>query len=766
MRARAALCLILLASLVTVAAVPQLALATITINPATDTVTTSHLTFDFGNPGGNTERVDSVQWLGSKGTLGSNLADNGGTACVPGDPSDSWGRADSVSGQPRPVGDGTTGTWTPRGQRTIEISSVRSEACSGESPATPVRTRYTFFDTGAAANKVRVERTLSFSGLSEDFGGDGVRAYVPALPSAYDEVVYPDMGGSVEHEATTAVGHTTAAAWNQTWFALNDPTSKAGVVILRDPADASEAQLVLEHTAAGSNSSSAELLQAMGSWHTPVTETEYLCFYDAESWTPQERTAKTPPSGCAASVVPIDDAPPTISGEPRTGSALSATTGTWDNASAFAYQWTRCAGATCEPIAGATAQTYTPTVADEGKQLGVEVTATATGGEADTASSELTNGVKAGPPAAPSNTVLPAVTGEARDTERLDGTEGSWTGSPTSFEYQWLRCATATGGSCEAIEGASNGSYVLTKADIGSTIRLRVTAVNSTGPTSVDSAATGIVQPLVIRARIVFAPGESCTGIPTRFDGSSSQTPNPPIKEYRWTYEEVPLAFLLTQAIEPADYPKQLALWEIEPKLLYDGPNSSVTQTFTWNRKSREGEDIFVAYGIYVRDPLVVTLTVTDEAGASASTTQELLFVQEYANESRATCPVTKLSLRNFVITPLPAPPTFSATGVVAKLKCPSATPCAGSLSILSARALAASARKHGKSKPATEAITDSSFFTATPGHSVAVHLKLTKRGRALIKHRSQITAIERLTSVSVTGAQSTRSYRVVLHRR
>jgi hypothetical protein len=157
---------------------------------------------------------------------------------------------------------------------------------------------------------------------------------------------------------------------------------------------------------------------------------------------------------------PVNTVRPTISGEARAGTPLAASEGAWEDASAFAFQWRRCAAAVCSAIAGATSSSYTPVSADEGQQLGVDVTATSEGGKA-TASSDLTDGVKPGPAGAPTSTGPPLLSGEARETEALSGTEGNWAGSPTRFQYQWLRCSTAAGANCAAIPGATATSYLL-----------------------------------------------------------------------------------------------------------------------------------------------------------------------------------------------------------------------------------------------------------------------------------------------------------------
>ena len=143
------------------------ATAAITVTPASDTVATSRIELDFGDAGGNVERLDGVRWRDSGGMLGANLATSSGAGgCdAPAALPFTWGQAGSAAGAPQPVGDGSAGTWTPRGRRSVEIASSRPLACTGDTAVTPVRTRYTFFDVGGAANKIRVERTFAFSAL-------------------------------------------------------------------------------------------------------------------------------------------------------------------------------------------------------------------------------------------------------------------------------------------------------------------------------------------------------------------------------------------------------------------------------------------------------------------------------------------------------------------------------------------------------------------------------------------------------------------------
>jgi hypothetical protein len=80
-----------------------------------------------------------------------------------------------------------------------------------------------------------------------------------------------------------------------------------------------------------------------------------------------------------AAGAPRNTTPPTISGTPQVGQGLTASNGSWSGAQpqAYSYRWRRCdpTGGSCSDISGATARTYAPASADEGKTLRVRVTA-------------------------------------------------------------------------------------------------------------------------------------------------------------------------------------------------------------------------------------------------------------------------------------------------------------------------------------------------------------------------------------------------------
>jgi hypothetical protein len=94
----------------------------------------------------------------------------------------------------------------------------------------------------------------------------------------------------------------------------------------------------------------------------------------------------------------------------------------------------------------------------------------------------------------PTPKTLPTITGAAEVGITLVATRGTWNGKPTSFHFAWARCNT-TGAACLAIGGATAKIYTPTVGDIGHTLRVSVTAKNTSGSTTATSAATAVVPP-------------------------------------------------------------------------------------------------------------------------------------------------------------------------------------------------------------------------------------------------------------------------------
>ena len=94
--------------------------------------------------------------------------------------------------------------------------------------------------------------------------------------------------------------------------------------------------------------------------------------------------------------------------------------------------------------------------------------------------------------APPVNTTLPTITGTARQGETLTAENGTWQNNPTNFQYKWLRCD-ASGAACVEISNATARTYTPTGADVGHTLRVRVTAMNADGSATAQSAPTAVV---------------------------------------------------------------------------------------------------------------------------------------------------------------------------------------------------------------------------------------------------------------------------------
>jgi hypothetical protein len=180
---------------------------------------------------------------------------------------------------------------------------------------------------------------------------------------------------------------------------------------------------------------------------------------------------------------------PAISGSAVFGGTLTVSPGTWSPVSAgswpagstgIGFQWYRGAAA----IVGATGPTYLLALADVGKVLTVRVTASQPGYVTTTVA---TTGVTVKPAAAPRATVRAAVLGTTTAGHVVSVRRGTWTPSPTSYRYQWLRDGVA-------IRGAVATTYRLPASMRGHLISCRVSALRA-------GHATGLATTAALRVR-------------------------------------------------------------------------------------------------------------------------------------------------------------------------------------------------------------------------------------------------------------------------
>ncbi|MGH3445404.1 MAG: CHAP domain-containing protein [Nocardioidaceae bacterium] len=269
-------------------------------------------------------------------------------------------------------------------------------------------------------------------------------------------------------DATPRVG---AIAW---WRAGDPPAGSAGHVAYVEQV-LSPDEIVVSQDSWGGTFSWAQISRASGNW----------------------------PSG----FVHFDDATltnlaaPDVSGDPRVGATLVASSGSWDPADAtLRYRW-RADGIN---IPGATGPSLTLGPEQQGTTIVVRVRATKLGFPRATATSSTTAPVA---PGQITNLSPPAVTGVPRVDETLTGTSGQWDqkvpGLTTSL--QWLADGVA-------IPGATSATLRLDPSLIGKAVSLSETA---SAPGYVDVTAGSVETVAVVpgvftrisRPAIVLSPG-------------------------------------------------------------------------------------------------------------------------------------------------------------------------------------------------------------------------------------------------------------------
>jgi WD40 repeat protein len=92
----------------------------------------------------------------------------------------------------------------------------------------------------------------------------------------------------------------------------------------------------------------------------------------------------------------------------------------------------------------------------------------------------------------PVNVHPPTISGTAQVGGQLAASPGSWSPAPTSYRYKWKRCK--PGGHCRTIRGATASTYAVVATDIGSTLRVWVSAfIGARHSKPVPSSSSAIV---------------------------------------------------------------------------------------------------------------------------------------------------------------------------------------------------------------------------------------------------------------------------------
>jgi hypothetical protein len=292
----------LVASLVVGLAAPGAAEA------AGHTLSNARLAVTFGDTdvwaAPDADRVDAIAWTDSLGNARTNFVSNGGPQHC-GDPQEffgeSYGEPEGTS--PLLVFGGVVDTW--KGTATTKGSThTQLKGYCDTAPDAVTKTAYLVAAKASMVNEIRVTRSFMFNASTPAFTAHGLRAYVPRLPlSVYPQVLVPNAAGTIAtFGAYSCSGDCEITDWNGRWFADDDGAGN-GMMVIRSASSTTPALVAINNDGySASNLTSVVLLQPAGGWKSTVTETEYLCFYDATSWTSAMRAAGKLPKGCAGTL--------------------------------------------------------------------------------------------------------------------------------------------------------------------------------------------------------------------------------------------------------------------------------------------------------------------------------------------------------------------------------------------------------------------------------------------------------------------------------
>ncbi len=199
---------------------------------------------------------------------------------------------------------------------------------------------------------------------------------------------------------------------------------------------------------------------------------------------------------------------PGITGTAQVGQTLAATAGTIADVDGLpdpfltdtntSFQWVRVTSGTDADISGARDSTYTLVADDEGKKIKVKVSFLDTEASTNQTEGPLTSAATATVSASTNTpaTGAPTITGTAQVGQTLTaGTTAIMDAdglTTPGYTYQWIRTAA---GVDTNISGATASTYTLVAADLGTTIKVRVSFTDdASNAETLTSAATAAVS--------------------------------------------------------------------------------------------------------------------------------------------------------------------------------------------------------------------------------------------------------------------------------
>jgi Regulator of chromosome condensation (RCC1) repeat len=320
----------------------------------------------------------------------------------------------------------------------------------------------------------------------------------------------------------------------------------------------------------------------------------------------------------------------TITGTPQVGAPLTADGGVPEPvADSLSYQWF----ADDVAIADATDSTFTPTAAELGAQITVEVTALKTGYTSSIDLSAPTDEVAAGGIDV-SGALTLAGTGEVGET--LTATSTVVTSPTATLAGQWLRDGAA-------IDGATDPTYELTNDDAGATITYQVTAT-ATGYADAEVTSDGVGP---VGGGVITLPAPVVTGTPVvdgtltaSLDDSGALDPADAAVSYAWTRNGTDVGTGSTYTPTADDAGEQLTVTATAAKAHFDDATSS-TDTGEVAKA-----DFTTGPTATITGTLKVGQTLTAGTGAVAPTAESFDY-QWYADDE----PVTGADESTFTLT-------------------------------------------------------------------------------------------------------------------
>jgi hypothetical protein len=205
--------------------------------------------------------------------------------------------------------------------------------------------------------------------------------------------------------------------------------------------------------------------------------------------------------------------PPTVKTDeaPIVGVKLGSYRGAWtESPTSYSIRWLACDSdgtSNCTEVreAGPTG-TYIPTADDVGRRLRVAVIASNAVGNSPEELSAASDPVEN---PAPQLQEAPLIKNAASPVvgTKLAAYKGMWTGDPTVYAFQWIRCDADGTSNCADLPDATHSQYVPQDDDADHTLRVRVIASNDMGASApATSAPSGVVRAVMAAPTAVRPP--------------------------------------------------------------------------------------------------------------------------------------------------------------------------------------------------------------------------------------------------------------------